>query len=166
MASVIIRPWASSVVSHVTSTTSRSVRLSATSSAVRAPPAEATAVVSAAVALDPAGTSTRMVMEYPGLGVAMAAPLARATLPDQAILHPQAASARVMRQRQELGPRPGVVAQDPEQARGDRRRAGRLHAPERHAQVLGLDDDADPDGSELGVEPVRHLDRQPLLDLR
>jgi hypothetical protein len=63
IASVMRCPCASSRVSHVTSTTRRSVRLSATSRAVRAPPVEETAVVRAAVALAAAGTSTRTVIE-------------------------------------------------------------------------------------------------------
>ena len=67
MASVIRSACASSDVSHVTSTTIRFVWLSTTSRAVSAPPAEPTAVVSAAVAVVAAGTSTRTVIEYPGL---------------------------------------------------------------------------------------------------
>ncbi|HXR67760.1 MAG TPA: hypothetical protein VN712_03915 [Dermatophilaceae bacterium] len=47
----------------MTSTTIRSVWLSTTSSAVSAPPAEPTALVSPAVAVATAGTSTRMVIE-------------------------------------------------------------------------------------------------------
>ena len=63
MAAVICSTWSSPVVSQVTSTTIRVVRLSTTSRAVRAPPAELTALVSAAVAVTAAGTSTRMVIE-------------------------------------------------------------------------------------------------------
>ena len=46
------------------------------------------------------------------------------------------------------------------------RDAGGLHAAQRHAQVLGLDDHADAHRSQVGVEPVGDLLGQPLLHLR
>ena len=71
-----------------------------------------------------------------------------------------------LRQRQELAARARVVAHEPAQRRGDRRRARLLHAAERHAHVLGLEHDADALGRELALQPVGDLRRQPLLDLQ
>ena len=69
-------------------------------------------------------------------------------------------------QGQELLAGSGVVAHQAVQRGGDGRRAGLLHAAQRHAQVLGLEHDADALGRELALEPVGDLRRQPLLDLQ
>src|SRR5215212_7947777 len=69
-------------------------------------------------------------------------------------------------QGQELLARARVVAHEPVQGGRDGARAGLLHAPQRHAHVLGLDDDADALRLEVVVQPPRHLRGQPLLDLQ
>ena len=62
--------------SQVTSTTSRSAWDSATSSAVRTPSAVLTVATKPPVAPEEEGVSTRTVIAYPGLGVAMLLSLA------------------------------------------------------------------------------------------
>jgi hypothetical protein len=52
-------------------------------------------------------------------------------------------------ERQELLAGAGVVAQQPEQRRCRRARARLLHAAQRHAEVLGLDHDADALGPQV-----------------
>src|SRR5688572_29770189 len=69
-------------------------------------------------------------------------------------------------ERQELLPCPWVVAHQSAQRRGDRLRARLLHAAQGHAEVLGLEHDADALGLELLFQPARDLGRQPLLELK
>src|SRR4051812_35648494 len=66
---------------------------------------------------------------------------------------------------EELLPGAGVVADHPAQGRGDGPGAGLLAPPQRHAQVLGLEDHAHAERIELPFEPVGDLRRQALLDL-
>src|SRR5581483_11270849 len=60
----------------------------------------------------------------------------------------------------------GVVAQQAVDGGGDRARALGPDAAVRHAEVLGLDDDADALRLEILVQPVRDLLGQALLDLQ
>src|SRR3954447_10811065 len=69
-------------------------------------------------------------------------------------------------QCEELLARAGVVADAPQQRRGDGARARLLDAAQGHAQVLGLEDDADALAAQLVVEPVRDLGGQALLHLQ
>src|SRR5215213_2628197 len=75
-------------------------------------------------------------------------------------------SGMARRQRQELAARARVVAHEPVQRRGDRRRPRLLHAADRHAHVLGLEHDADTLRRELALQPAGDLRGQPLLDLQ
>src|SRR5215218_6621531 len=68
-------------------------------------------------------------------------------------------------QGQELLAGAGVVADEAVERRGHGLGAQLLNAAQRHAQVLGLQDDPDASGFELALEPVGDLRGQPLLDL-
>src|SRR6187401_2949122 len=61
------------------------------------------------------------------------------------------------RQGQELLAGTGVVAHTAVQRRGHGLGAELLHAAQRHAQVLGLQDHPDPPGLELALEPAGDL---------
>ena len=67
-------------------------------------------------------------------------------------------------QGEELGPG-GGFAELAVQCRGDCRGAGGRDAANRHAQVLGLDDDTDTAGCDLFLEPVGDLLGQSFLHL-
>src|SRR5438093_13316614 len=67
-------------------------------------------------------------------------------------------------QGEELPAGPGVVANESVQRRGHRLGAELLHPAQRHAQMLGLDDDPDALGLELALEPAGHLGRQAVLE--
>ena len=69
-------------------------------------------------------------------------------------------------QGQELLAGAGVVADEAAQRRGHGLGAELLHAAQRHAEVLGLENDADALGFELELEPVGDLRGQPFLDLQ
>src|SRR4051812_15868387 len=60
----------------------------------------------------------------------------------------------------------GIVADEPVQRRGDRAGAGLLHPAQRHAEVLGLEHDADALRLELIAQPSGDLCRQSLLHLQ
>src|SRR5438445_3842822 len=66
---------------------------------------------------------------------------------------------------QGLGAGGGAVAELAPHGRGHRERARLAHAPHRHAQVLGLDDDQHPPRLQAGVDLVGDLGGEPLLDL-
>src|SRR5689334_12421141 len=70
------------------------------------------------------------------------------------------------RQREELLAGAGVVADEAAQRRGDGPGAALLDAAQRHARMLGLEDDPDAAGRELVLEPAGDLHRHPLLDLQ
>ena len=67
---------------------------------------------------------------------------------------------------EELGAGARVVAQRAAHARRDRGGARGPHAAQRHAHVLGLDDDAHPARVQVGVQPVGDVRGEPLLHLR
>src|SRR5215212_6106806 len=69
-------------------------------------------------------------------------------------------------QGQELLEGGGVVADEAAKRRGHGLGAELLHAAQRHAEVLGLEDDADALRLQLLLEPGGDLRRQPLLDLK
>jgi hypothetical protein len=69
-------------------------------------------------------------------------------------------------QRQELLAGAGVVTDQAVQRRGHGLRAELLHAPQRHAQVLGLEQDTDAPGLQLALQPAGDLGGQALLDLQ
>src|SRR5579864_7001015 len=63
-------------------------------------------------------------------------------------------------QVEEFRARARVLAEGAEHARGDHLAARLLHTPHLHAEVTGLDDDANPPGRERPVERLRDLLRQ------
>src|SRR5580704_9835646 len=79
---------------------------------------------------------------------------------------PWPASAAGAGQGQEFGPGALVVAYRAVQGRGDRAGSRGAHAPQGHAQVLGFEHHADAPRTEVLVQPMRDLRRQPLLDLQ
>src|SRR4051794_9153575 len=66
---------------------------------------------------------------------------------------------------EELGTGLRAVAERAAEGRRARRRACDVHATQRHAGVLGLDDDTDTLGIEVPVHPVGDLLRQTFLHL-
>src|SRR5690554_7220880 len=66
----------------------------------------------------------------------------------------------------ELCPVRALVLQFSAEGGGHRCRAGRLHAAQRHAQVLGFHYDSDPARAELAREPVGDLPGESLLHLQ
>src|SRR6478735_11051145 len=69
-------------------------------------------------------------------------------------------------QGKELLASPWIVAHYAVQRRRDGPSAGLLHSAERHAEVLGLDHDADAARLERFADPPRDLRREALLDLQ
>src|SRR5579864_136460 len=69
-------------------------------------------------------------------------------------------------QVEEFRARARVLAEGAEHARGDHLAARLLHTPHLHAEVTGLDDDANPPGRERPVERLRDLLRHLLLKLQ
>ena len=66
---------------------------------------------------------------------------------------------------EELGARARILPQQTAHRRGRGRASAGPDAAQGHAQVLGLDDDPDAARVQMGLQPVGHLDGQPLLDL-
>ena len=88
---------------------------------------------------DPAARATRpSTRAWPARPVARARPGTSSAVPAGRLRQ-----ARLAARREELLARAGVVAQSAVQRRGDGPRARLLHAAQRHAQVLGLEHDAD-----------------------
>src|SRR3954468_13367360 len=67
---------------------------------------------------------------------------------------------------EELRPGAGVLAQQPAQGRGGGPRAEGPDPAQGHAQVLGLDDDADAARGERLLQPVGDLLGEPFLELQ
>src|SRR4051812_40019070 len=73
--------------------------------------------------------------------------------------------ARPSRKCEELPAGTHIVSHETMERRGHRARAGLRGAAQGHAGVLGLEHHADTLRRQLALEPVRHLRREPLLDL-
>src|SRR5450755_3229457 len=129
--------------------------------AATAPEPAPHAVTASSPAMAAAAHGTRRRIRPPGL------------LPFTAVILPCAGQAGPARrglgqacQGEELGPGPAVGTQRAEHRGGHGGRAHRLHAAQRHAHVLRLDDHAHPPGLQMPGEPVGDLLGQPLLNLR
>src|SRR5215213_1067497 len=96
----------------------------------------------------------------------VAAAVAPASPPPTMMKVRRSATAASSGQGQEFLACTGIVAHRALERGGHRAGARLLDAAQRHAEVLGLEDDADALRAQVLVEPARHLGGQPLLDLQ
>src|SRR5256714_10837132 len=172
--STSIRPYSATVAPTMRSTSAGSATSASTNDASPPPasvippvPAPAPAARSTTATRAPSrATSTQLARPMPEPPPVMSAtfPSSRFMRPGT-VLGPLIRSARPPGEAEELGPGAGVVPNEAPQ--GGRHRPGsrRLHAPQRHAQMLRFQDHAHAFRRQVLLQPSRHLAGDPLLHL-